>query len=124
MFTALLVKLGISAGAALVGWIGSKLARLIGTKAASSAQRAILARLDDAVRVAVASVEQTVRRKMGGAASDPGLLKQTALDTAARILGDKAIDTAAKVLGVSRAQLLDGIGDRIEAAVLDLKGKG
>jgi hypothetical protein len=123
MFTALLLKLGIGAGAALVGWIGTKLGRLIGHKAASTAQRAVLARLDDAVKVAVAAVEQTVRQRLGTAVKDPALLKQTALDVASRILGASTIDNAARVLGVTRAQLLDSIGDRIEAAVLAMKAK-
>jgi hypothetical protein len=123
MFTALLVKFGIGAAAAMVGWIGSRLARLIGTKNASSAQRAVLARLEDAVRVAVAAVEQTVRKQLGEKIKDPALLKQSALDIACRLLGAPAIDNAAKVLGVSRPQLLDSIGDRIEAAVLALKNK-
>ena len=123
MFTALLVKFGIGAGTALVGWIGARLAKLIGAKASSEAQRAVLARLDDAVRVAVGAVEQTVRQRLGSAVKDPALLKQTALDVATRMIGSSAIDNAAKVLGVTRPQLLDSIGDRIEAAVLALKNK-
>jgi hypothetical protein len=131
-----LVSLLVAVAIALLG-IGAHAVRVyqqravawLANKAKTDAQRAALAKLDDAVRSAVNAVEQTVAKDLRGIAPEIGKLTpaqaqktlEAALDAARGHLGPQLWSELADTLELGPAGLEGLLRTRIEAAVFEVR---
>jgi hypothetical protein len=113
---------------AILAWLSTKLAQLIGAKVKNEYLRGVLARLDDAVFAAVRDVHQVLVEELKAASADGRLTpeeraraKKMAIDKARSYLGTKGLAELCKVLGLDAEGIENLLGTRVEATVHDLK---
>jgi len=120
---------------AAVGWGAVKLSNLIAAKTKNERVGGMLARLVGTVKTAVVSVNETAKAEIA-AAKDPKSpggakitkgeaeqLKKACLDKIKSYWGAKGLSEAARVLGFDGGGLESFLGDEIEKAVAETKGK-
>jgi len=113
---------------AALSWLSLRIAALINAKVKNERLQGILARLDDAVFMAVREVEQ-VFVSMLKTASEDGVLtaeerqqaKDAALHAARSYLGPRGVAELCKVLGMGDDEVDRVIGARVESAVYNLR---
>jgi hypothetical protein len=115
---------------AALSWLSLRVAALINAKVKNERLHGILARLDDAVFMAVREVEQ-VFVSMLKTASEDGVLtaderqqaKDAALQAARSYLGARGLAELGKVLGMQQDDVDRVIAGRVEAAVYNLRAQ-
>lgn len=117
----------------LLGWIAKKVADLINARVKNATIAGVLTRLDWAVINAVKSVQQSVVNGIKAAReeSSPGGsvitageadgIKNEAIKQAKSFIGPKGIAELLKAFGIGEGGLDKLLGDRVEAAVHDLR---
>jgi len=113
---------------AALTWLAAKVAQFIHAKVKNEYLRGALARLDDAVLVAVREVHQVTVEELKATSADGKLtpeerarVKQVAIDAVKSHLGKRGIGELARVLGLEGGAIDKLLATRVEAAVHDLK---
>lgn len=113
---------------AALTWGAAKLAQFIKAKVENEYLAGVLVRLEDAVLTVVKSLQQTTVDAIKLANADGQLtdeekeaIKQAAVAALKSYIGAKGLALVGKVLGLGDGALDQFLGDKIEAAVHDLK---
>ena len=113
---------------AALSWLSLRVAALINAKVHNERLHGILARLDDAVLMAVREVEQVYVSALKTGDADGNLTaderrqaKDAAIDAARSYLGERGLAELCKVLGLSYDDATRVVSARVEAAVYNLR---
>ena len=123
-----LIDVAVPLLAAGLGYVGKLLVAYIQSHVHNAMLQSILIRLNDAVITAVKSTNQLVANAVRDASADGVItpaerdhIKQVALDSVKSYLGLKGLNEVGKVLGLDQPAVDKLVGDKIEAAVADVK---
>ncbi len=115
---------------AALSWLSLRIAAFINAKVRNERLHGILARLDDAVFMAVREVEQVFVSMLKTASEDGGLTakerrqaKDAALQAARSYLGARGLAELSKVLGLHDDEVDRVLAARVEAAVYNLRAQ-
>ncbi len=113
---------------AVLTWLGARLAALIQAKVRNEYLRGALVRLDDAVFTAVKAIQQDTVAAIKKASADGRLtddevteIRRAAVDSVKAQLGLKGLAELARILGLSDGVVETFLGNKVEAAVHDLR---
>lgn len=115
---------------AALGWLSLQVAAFINTHVRNERLRGVLARVDDAVLVAVREIEQLYVSRLKNASADGELTaeerkdaKDAAVAAARSYLGARGLVELGKVLGIPLDDVERVVSARVEAAVYNLRAQ-
>lgn len=115
---------------AALGWLSLQVAAFINTHVRNERLRGVLARVDDAVFVAVREIEQVYVSRLKNASADGELTpderkdaKDAAVAAARSYLGARGLVDLGKVLGIPLDDVDRVVSARVEAAVYNLRAQ-
>jgi hypothetical protein len=115
---------------AALGWLSLQVAAFINTHVRNERLRGVLARVDDAVLVAVREIEQLYVSRLKNASADGELTaeerkdaKDAAVAAARSYLGARGLVELGKVLGIPLDDVDRVVSARVEAAVYNLRAQ-
>lgn len=115
---------------AALGWLSLQVAAFINTHVRNERLRGVLARVDDAVLVAVREIEQLYVSRLKNASADGELTaderkdaKDAAVTAARSYLGARGLVELGKVLGIPLDDVDRVVSARVEAAVYNLRSQ-
>lgn len=115
---------------AALGWLSLQVAAFINTHVRNERLRGVLARVDDAVLVAVREIEQLYVSRLKNASADGELTaderkdaKEAAVAAARSYLGARGLVELGKVLGIPLDDVDRIVSARVEAAVYNLRAQ-
>ncbi len=115
---------------AALGWLSLQVAAFINTHVRNERMRGVLARVDDAVLVAVREIEQLYVSRLKNASADGALTpderkdaKDAAVAAARSYLGARGLVELGKVLGIPLDDVDRVVSARVEAAVYNLRAQ-